>query len=134
MINLKNVILVVSSVFILITSGVAVGSNFSGQWCWDKDSDVSAFSIVINKVSGMYRGGYCSVTLSGNRIDDNDMAFSFKATDKNIIKTKLKAGITGNIGLIQLENFNDKKLVWLVLQEPKGEIYVPQKAILHRCK
>ena len=29
-------------------------ANFSGKWCWDQDSNISAFSIVINKKNHVY--------------------------------------------------------------------------------
>ena len=134
MFKLKKVILLVLSVLILTISSVAVGSDFSGQWCWDKDSGVSAFTIVVKKVAGIYRGGYFAVAQHGNRIDDNDTAFSFKVTEKNMIKTKLKSGIDGSIGLIQLKIRSDNKMEWLVLQKPKGEFFFPQEAMLHRCQ
>ena len=117
----------------LFITKVAVGSDFSGQWCWDKDSKMRAFSLVIDKVSGVYKGGYYSVALGGNIIDDNETAFSFKVTDKNIVETKLTAGIDGSTGLIRLIS-DSKRLEWILLRKPKGEIFVPDNAILHRCK
>lgn len=107
---------------------------FSGKWCWDKNSDVNVFSIVINKTAITYVGGYSLVTQSGNRIDDNDTAFHFTVPKKNSIKTKVKSGITGNRGLIQLELIDDKKIYWSVLQFPKGEFDAPIKATLQRCE
>lgn len=124
----KNYFIFILFVFI----ATQARADFTGQWCWDQNSRVSAFSIVINKVSGIYKGGYYSVAHNGNKIDDNETAFSFRATQKKVIKTKLKAGISGNMGLIRLEIFNNK-IDWSVLKYPKGEIYVPQKAVLHRC-
>lgn len=124
-------------VFLLAMSIVSVAcsenSDFAGRWCWDGDSDVSAFGILIKKDTSVYRGGYYSVVQSGNLIDDNESAFSFKETNKNIIKTKLKAGISGNTGLIQLQRLANKKMHWLILEMPKGDIFVPKTAILHRC-
>ena len=57
-----------------------------------------------------------------------------KLQGENFIKTKLNAGISGNIGLIQLKILDNKKLEWLVLHIPNGEIFVPKKAMLHRCQ
>ena len=133
MLNSKNTIIFLSSILFLILTNT-VNADFAGKWCWDEDSNISAFSIVINKIADKYQGGYYAVAQSGNKIDDNNLAFSFIAIQKNIIKTKFKAGISGSIGLIQLKLINDKKIDWLVLQVPKGEIYVPKKAILHRCE
>lgn len=135
--NLSRIICIASTLGILpitsVSNAADVGSNFSGKWCWDKNSKVGTFSLVINKVSNVYKGGYSCVAYSGDKIDDNDNAFSFKATKKNKIKTKLKAGISGESGLIYLEILNDNKIKWIVVKEPKGEFYPPETAILHRC-
>ena len=116
-----------------ISNAKITGNNFSGEWCWDNDSKVSAFGIGIRKVSNIYKGNYGSVTQSGGKIDENEKAFSFKAPKINIVKTQLISGITGNVGMVQLSILNNKKIEWLVLKKPKGEFYPPLKALLHRC-
>lgn len=108
------------------------GYGFIGTWCWDNDSKYSTFSITINKKLNMYYGGYFAVAYGGEHIDDNEHAFSFKITDEHIIKTKIRTGIRNAIGIIQL-TINNDKLEWEILKNPKGEFYVPEKAILHRC-
>ena len=135
MLYLKKIfILILLTVSIIkVTFSAPVNNGFVGIWCWDLDSSVSAFSITIKKISGLYMGSYGSVIRSGNKIDDNDDAFRFKEAKKNVVKAKIKAGISGNTGLIQLKILDNKKIEWFILRKPKGEFYVPQKAILHRC-
>ena len=134
MFNLNNVILCILMISILFITKVTIASDFSGQWCWDQDSSISAFCLNITKTNRTYNGGYGSVIMSGNIIDDNDNAFHFNITNEAIVQTKLKAGITGNLGIIQLHIIDNKQLEWRILRVPKGEIYIPKKATLHRCK
>lgn len=131
----KNIILILLSNAIFCGAySTPVDNAFLGAWCWDLNNNNKDFSISIKKNSNLYVGGYDSVVGSGRIIDDNDNAFRFKATKNNIIKTKIKSGITGNIGLVQIKILNNKKIEWLVLREPQGFFYVPKKAILHKCK
>ena len=134
MFNLNNVILCILMISILFITKVTIASDFSGQWCWDQDSSISAFCLNITKTNRTYNGGYGSVIMSGNIIDDNDNAFHFNITNEAIVQTKLKAGITGNLGIIQLHIIDNKQLEWRILSVPKVEIYIPKKATLHRCK
>lgn len=108
--------------------------NFSGQWCWDKDDHYSTFSIELHKNENIYNGGYSAVAQSGNRIDENNDAFDFKASKHDLIRTIISAGRTGNKGIIQLKILNEKTLEWKVLLYPADEFYVPEKAILNKCK
>lgn len=129
--------LIMLNVIIILAINAAfsasVNDGFSGEWCWDKNGEESSFSIKINKVSDLYLGAYDSVAFGGNIIDDNEHAFSFKETTDNFIKTKIKAGITGNVGIISLEILNNKKIKWLLLRKPQGDFYAPKEAILHKC-
>lgn len=108
--------------------------DFSGHWCWDKDSIYSAFSIELQKKGNFYRGSYSGVAQKGILIDENDDAFSFKASKNNLIKTIITAGRTGNKGIIQLKILGEKELEWRVLLYPADEMYVPVRAILYQCQ
>ncbi|KTD63152.1 hypothetical protein [Legionella shakespearei] len=108
--------------------------DFSGSWCWDKNSKYSTFSITINKFLNKYRGGYASVASSGNKIDDNDDAFSFEKPLKNIVKTTIRTGISGDTGVIQLKLVNRNTIEWRILKAPEQEFYAPEIALLHKCK
>lgn len=127
--------LIVFSLIMVTNTGHAkiVSYEFSGRWCWEFNNNINNFSIDIVKINNKYKGGYDSVSQSGNKIDDNDSAFSFGVTTKKTIKTKLKSGITGNIGLVELELINKNKLKWIIIKHPDGEMYLPSKAILYKC-
>lgn len=118
----------------IVALSASTDNSFSGKWCWDKNSSVSTFSLTITKISALYIGGHDSVAFSGSIIEDNDNAFNFKATKKKIIKAKVKTRIRGGMGLIRLKLLNNKQIEWVVLRQPNGEFYVPQKSLLHRCK
>jgi hypothetical protein len=131
----KMIILILLAVSVINnTFSASLDNSFLGRWCWDLSSEVSVFSLTIKKDSGLYVGRYSSVIEGGYRIDDNDDAFTFKATKNNIIRTKIKTGISGKTGLIQLKLLNNEKIEWIVLQKPKGEFLVPLNATLHKCK
>lgn len=131
----KNMILILLPLFAVSFSFAASTDNdFSGTWCWDKNSDVATFSLSITKSSNFYKGGYDSVSYRGDKIDENANAFNFRITKNNVVKTRLESAIKGHFGTIQIKLLNNKKLEWLVIREPKGEFYAPQKAILHRCQ
>lgn len=131
--NSRTTFMFLFTIFFFFTFNT-VHADFSGKWCSDKDNDVNAFALIIHKSKDQYHGGYYSVAQRGDKIDDNDMAFSFNSRKKKTVITKLHAGISGNIGLIQLKLLNDKKINWLVLKAPKGEIFVPNEATLYKCK
>ena len=130
---------ILSYIVLTILANMAHSNSFSksvlGRWCWELDSAISAFSLDITKSkknSNLYIGSYYAVAYHGDKIDDNEKAFYFKNTTGNIIKAKIRTGISGAMGAIQLK-FLDNKVEWLVTRFPDGEFYVPEKAIMKRC-
>ena len=122
------------AVFIVnISAADTIKNDFIGRWCWDKNSKVSTFSVFINKIVNTYKGSYLTVAFRGNRIDDSEDAFSFKASGKKIVKTKLRTGSEKEAGLIQLKILSNNKMEWFIIKFPRGEFYAPRKAILHKC-
>jgi hypothetical protein len=125
---------IVLSIALLTSSIITVAhADFVGRWCWDNNSDINAFSVVIHKAGEIYKGSYSAVAQRGNKIDDNDSAFSFKVGMKSKIRTRLAAGQSRNSGLIELKLPSDHRLEWSLLKAPIGEIYIPKFAVLHRC-
>ena len=137
MTTLKNNLLFLFILLILFNINVCnahdVGNDFSGRWCSNDNNKKQTFTLFINRVSNLYKGGYLGVALGGNRIDDNDEAFSFKASKKDTVQTKIKAGISGKSGIIQLKLLEPNRLAWVILKMPEGPFYVPIKTTLHRC-
>lgn len=80
----------------------------------------------------MKERGYYSVTYGGDKIDDNDEAFSFTKPDIEVIKARFKAGINGKVGLVRLRLLNHNILEWKILKKPGSEFYPPKKALLHK--
>lgn len=135
MLNLKNKI---GLLLILLTINLSVANastrDFIGSWCWKKNNQINAFTLIINKIADVYKGGYFSVSQKGNRIDDNEDAFTFKSSDMSVIKIKFKAGISGETGIAQLKLMKNGEIEWIVLQSPRGEFYAPKNAVLHKCQ
>ena len=129
----KAIITILIALYANLCSSNVLGNNFTGSWCWEKNSKQNAFLIIIKNDSKFYRGGYFSVALGGNRIDDNENAFAFKISGKNKIKTFIESGINNQVGVLQLTIINNNKIEWKILKLPEGDFYVPQIATLYRC-
>lgn len=112
---------------------VANQNDFSGRWCWVRDSDFSTFTIIIKKVSNRYNGLYSAVAYLGDKIDDNDDAFSFKVPLSNTVQTNLNSVLDKYKGKIQLTLQSNNTLEWRILRALKEETYAPSMAILKRC-
>lgn len=132
---IKQVIVIICLMLIKNSSfSESINEKLLGVWCWDLNNNEQAFSITIKERSGKLYGGYDSVVDFGEKIDDNDNAFSFTQIRNNMLKMKVKSGIDGGIGLVQLNVLTNDKIKWTVIHEPKGEFYAPRRAILHKCK
>ncbi len=129
-----SLIAILTIMFTITSYSNNLKTDFSGSWCWEKDSKYSTFSIEIKKSTRGYKGGYSCVISEGDRIEDSDFAFSFDTPNGNIVKTKLKAGINGTIGLVQIKILNNNKMEWLILKTPEGEFNPPNSAILKKCR
>ncbi|MFJ1268651.1 hypothetical protein ACD661_08815 [Legionella lytica] len=130
---IKQVIFIICMMFIKNISFSASINETLGRWCWDLDNKKKAFFITIKKHAGKFYGGYDSVVDFGAKIDDNDNAFSFTQIKNNMIKMKIKSGINGGMGLVQLNFLKNNKIKWTVIHQPKGEFYAPRQALLHKC-
>lgn len=137
MLNFKNnvlkLLILMCCLSVNLVYAKRISGDFSGRWCGDKANKVFSFALNIQKVSNGYKGGYVTHVFSVDRLNDNDDAFYFKATKKNIIITKIKPEVTGNTGLIQLKILNDNQIEFRVLKYPDGEFYAHKKMILTRC-
>lgn len=118
---------------ISITYGSPIERSFKGRWCWERNDERNNFGVNITKVSNMYLGEYSMVAYGGNKLDSNDESFHFSEPKGNTVKTKFRAGSLWAFGLVQLKILSKDKMEWRVLQYPKGEVYVPKKALLNRC-
>lgn len=131
----KKVPIIFFAMFVVnVVYSASLENVFIGRWCWELNSEVSNFSIIFTKKLDEYIGGYDAVALGGNIIDESEDAFRFKDKYKNSIKTTIKSGITGNIGLVELKFLDYRTIEWIVIHAPKGEFYAPKKAILQKCR
>lgn len=107
--------------------------GFSGKWCWEYNGSICMFNLKIHKKNGVYYGGYDTVAGSGRFIDENERAFSFKATNEKIVTTTFQAGRTKERALIRLKILPDNQLSWRVLKYPDEELFAPRYALMSRC-
>lgn len=111
-----------------------MSQKVSGNWEWEKDSEVSAFSVIIEQMGGHYIGRYIAVAHGGEHIDarleDDDPSFNIEKPDNGaVIVYFITSG--GAIGKVKLRFLNDK-LYWDIVEEPDGIYYCPQSAVLLR--
>lgn len=105
----------------------------SGEWVWE-NSEASTFTIKINKVSNYYIGTYFAVAESGMKIDgdvDDTPSFKFDKLNKMEAIVTFKAYFSETTGKAKLKYENDK-LLWEIIEEPNGEYYCPNYAVLNR--
>ena len=107
-----------------------MSQKVSGNWEWEKDSEVSAFSVIIER----YIGRYIAVAHRGEHIDarleDEDPSFNIEKLDNGEVIVDF-ATSGGAIGKVKLRFLNDK-LYWDIVEGPDGICYCPQSAVLLR--
>jgi len=127
---------------LLCLSYCSLGSNkvnsyqgtFSGNWKWERNSDKGEFTISFSQKGDTVIGNYCAIAQAGERIDcfdKGEYSFRFLISGSNStrIEFKFKTAYSNTYGKakITLEN---NKLLWEIIEKPKGEFYAPLKAVL----
>lgn len=130
----------VSHIICLILASVAslvYAKPFTGQWDWDEAPSSRAFSLKLIQNGTILSGQYCAVAGNGNRVD---------CDDEEIQNITGSIDNSGKSAAIDFYSFFDARggkaslslknnhLVWLIIKNPQGEFYAPQKAILMRHK
>lgn len=113
---------------------VVLNNIFSGNWIWDKNNDLSSFSLSLFQNNQEIKGGHCGVAQSGRRIDCSDEGeFSIvgNVTD-NIAVVYYTSSYSLTTGTAQLKILPNGKLEWKVLQPASGQTFLPEKAILSK--
>ncbi len=107
--------------------------NISGRWVWEKNSEISTFTVDIIKEDNYYIGTYFAVAESGMKIDgdiEDRPSFKIENFNKEVIVT-FKTYFSDSIGKVKLR-FDNDKLHWEIIEKPKGEYYCPNVAVLKR--
>jgi len=108
-------------------------TTFLGDWICEKNNEKMSFSINIQEQQENYVGTYCAIAEYGNRIDcstDKQVSFQLK---KSILTQEVEfySYYSGTHGKVKIQLKNNK-LYWIVIKQPDGEFYVPNKAVLKK--
>lgn len=112
-------------------------NSITGHWVWEKNSKEAKFSVIITKEDNSYIGSYCAVTLSGAKIDcdvyGDFPSFKIENVQGNEFVVDFKTYFSEATGKVKIRIEGDT-MYWEVIEEPKGEYYCPNVAILKRYK
>jgi hypothetical protein len=109
--------------------------DLTGKWVWEKNSKEAKFSVFILKDNNSYIGNYCAVALSGAKIDcnvyDDFPSFKIEKAQGNEFIVVFKTYFSEVTGKVKIR-IEGNKMYWQVVEQPKGEYYCPDVAVLKR--
>jgi len=116
-------------------------NSITGEWVWGKNSKEATFSVTIQKEGNSYVGRYCAVALSGAKIDCNveDIpvlnfpSFKIENVQGNEFVADFKTYFSEATGKVKIR-IKGNIMYWEIIEEPKGEYYCPNVAILKRSR
>ena len=108
--------------------------SLCGNWKWEKNNDLTYFTLKIKLKKGILFGRHCYVLNKGDKVDcasmPPDTTFSINKYDfSNTLKVKVKSIFSEDYGEASITLVGEK-LYWELLKKPTGEYYFPDKATL----
>ena len=113
-------------------SSISQNISILGKWVWEKDSMEHTFNVTIKKENDYYTGSYCAIAQSGEKIDcglEGEPSFKIENLNTNEFIVVFKTYFSETIGKVKLR-FENNKLYWEIIEEPEGEYYCPNIAVL----
>jgi biopolymer transport protein ExbD len=108
--------------------------SLAGKWVWKTNS--ATFSVTIKKEGNAYIGKYCAVAFSGAKIDCDyydPPAFKIENVQGNEFIVNFMTYFSRTTGKVKIRVEGDI-MYWKIVEEPKGEYYCPNVAVLKRTK
>lgn len=109
--------------------------ELEGNWAYEKPDSTLTFVLALKQLGDSVYGNYCAIYQAGRRIDCSD----------DTLEINIRGKILSDSALVYFESFfgatdgiaslkkNGNKLIWQIIQEPRGEsYYAPPDAVLHR--
>lgn len=127
---MKKIILVLFYLIANIISGQEKQANITGTWSYE--TSYTDLSIDITQKKSSIEGNICSFMQNGNRIDCGDNNNLKGLISNNIIHCVFQSFYGGGTGKATITILPDGKLKWEITQKPKGEYYIPDKAVLNK--
>jgi hypothetical protein len=124
--------------FFFAINQIALCQDLSGSWRWFEEKD-KVFEIFLEKANPDQKlnfdfvGTHCGVYHDGDRVDCMLEEFSIflNRRSQNIFAGKITSAYSLTDFEIKLTYLHeDKKILWEVIKEGKGEFYFPLKVIL----
>ncbi|WP_207428617.1 hypothetical protein [Pedobacter sp. SYSU D00535] len=107
-------------------------SPFEGEWEWEDNDLEHNFVLKIIRSGNYLKGSYCSVMKKGLKIDcaeENAISFAGPIPATTTFIVPFKSAFSELTGKLQL-TFDGFNILWEILEQPRGEFYVPKQAIL----
>ena len=108
-------------------------SDFVGKWSYSADDETLTLNLELLRNNEIV-GKYCNIACNGNRIDcppDDEKNITGILEDDTLYLKFVGFYDEDAYGNAKLYKANDSCIVW-ILGESKGNLYLPQKAILKR--
>jgi hypothetical protein len=109
-------------------------ANFNGKWSYT--SDRTSFLLVLTQKQSILSGTHCSTMAGGNKIDcfldATDISITGTVTDSNLVTITFKSFFSETSGKATLRKIGPTQIEWTIIEEPKGEFYLPTKAVLFK--
>jgi hypothetical protein len=109
-------------------------ANFNGKWSYS--SDRTSFLLVLTQKQSVLSGTHCSTMAGGNKIDcfldATDISITGTVTDSNLVTLTFKSFFSETSGRATLRKISPTQIEWTIIEEPKGEFYLPTSAVLFK--
>ncbi len=119
-------------VFAKVSAKFQTTWDFNGNWSYTTESSQFDLSLIQN--GSTLTGSHCSTMFSGNKIDCNmdstELSINGTVTDQNMVTVEFKSHFLRLNGKATLKKISDTQIEWAIIEEPKGEYYIPDKVIL----
>lgn len=107
-------------------------NDFTGEWNWEKNNDSKDFTVKIGLRNDSLFTSYCCIIQQGLKMDcpeNDEYSFVVPKPSGNYFTASFKSYFSSSIGKVKL-SLKDGKLIWEILEAPKGEFYCPSTAIM----
>jgi hypothetical protein len=119
--------------FLSTTPVMAQGTaNFSGRWSYS--SARTSFLVILTQKGSALSGTHCCTMAAGRKIDcyleATDISITGTVTDANLVTVTFKSFFSETSGKATLKRISPTQIEWTITEAPKGEFYLPSKAVL----
>ncbi|MCP9201598.1 hypothetical protein MKO06_16935 [Gramella sp. GC03-9] len=122
---------------LFLLPSITISQISKGVWFWNSENGRNSLELRILKVDDKsVEGNYCSVFNNGEKIDcnselENEVNFLLNKTSENTYQGTFTSHYSSANGLLKIIHIPlNKKMIFEIIEAPKGEYYLPEKAVL----